>query len=126
MAGKDLKPVTTPVVESTEKVVMDPCISRTNTPVERQQLAAAEACAKKSQMKGFKKAAAKALDRSHTTSYFLPGKLEGRPVQFLVDTGCTTNLLSKHMFSRLPERVRSELEKSDSNGVMAYGTQLPF
>ena len=67
-----------------------------------------------------------ALERPYTTSYFLPGKLEGRPVQFLVDTGCTTNLLSKHVFDRLPERVKSSLEESDSHGIMADGTQLPF
>ena len=69
---------------------------------------------------------AQVLERPYTTSYFLPGKLEGRPVQFLIDTGCTTNLLSKHVFDRLPERVKSGLEESDSHGVMADGTQLPF
>ena len=125
-ASKDLEPVTTPVAGGTEKVAKDPCISRTSTPVERQQLAAAEAYAEKSQMEGSKEAAVQALERPYTTSYFLPGKLEGRPVQFLVDTGCTTNLLSKHVFDRLPERVRNELEESDSHGVMADGTQLPF
>ena len=67
-AGKDLEPVTTPAVESTEKVVMDSCISRTNTPVERQQLAAAEACAKASQMEEFEEAAVQALERPYTTS----------------------------------------------------------
>ena len=61
-----------------------------------------------------------------TGSYFFPGKLEGRPVQFLVDTGCTTNLLSKQVFDRLPERVKNCLEESDSHGIMADGTQLPF
>ena len=69
---------------------------------------------------------AQVLERPYTTSYFLPGKLEGRPVQFLIDTGCTTNLLSKHVFDRLPERIKSGLEESDSHGVMADGTQLPF
>ena len=66
------------------------------------------------------------LEKPYTTSYFLPGKLEGRPVQFLVDTGCTTNLLSKQVFDRLPERVKNCLEESDSHGIMADGTQLPF
>ena len=58
-------------------------------------------------------------------SYFLPGKVVGRPVQFLIDTGCTTNLLSKQVFDRLSEHVRSYLEKIDSHGVMADCT-LPF
>ena len=31
----------------------------------------------------------------YTASYFLPGKLEGRSVQFPINTGCTTNLLFK-------------------------------
>ena len=44
----------------------------------------------------------------------------------MVDTGCTTNLLSKHAFDRLPERVMSDLEESDSHIVTADGTQLPF
>ena len=66
------------------------------------------------------------LERPYTTSYFLPGKLEGKPVQFLIDTGCTTNLLSKQVFNRLPERVKGYLEESDSHGIMADGTQLPF
>ena len=125
-AISDLEPVTTPVAESNEKVAKDPCINRTSNPVERQQLAAAEAYANESQTKRFEDAAAQALERLYTTSYSLPGKLEGRPVQFLVDTGCATNLLLKHVFDRLPESVRSELEESDSHGVMADGTQLPF
>ena len=66
------------------------------------------------------------LDRPYTTSYFLPGKLEGKSVQFLIDTGCTTNLLSRHVFDWLPERIKSGLEESDSHCVMADGTQLPF
>ena len=66
------------------------------------------------------------LEKPYTTSYFLPGKLEGRPVQFLVDTGCTTNLLSKQVFDRLPERVRSCLEESDSHGIMADGGTVAF
>ena len=41
----------------------------------------------------------------YSNSYFIPGTIEGRPVQFLVDTGCTTNLISKHVFDRLPTRV---------------------
>ena len=66
------------------------------------------------------------LEKPYTTSYFLLGKLEGKPVQFLVDTGCTTNLLFKHVFDRLPVRVKNGLEKSNSPGIMADGTQLPF
>ena len=37
-------------------------------------------------------------DRPYRASYFIPGKVEGRSAQFLLDTGCTTNLLAKHVF----------------------------
>ena len=72
------------------------------------------------------KIAVRVLERPHKPSYFLPGRLEGRPVQFLIDTGCTTNLLSKQVFDRLPGRIRDLLEESDSHGLLADGTQLPF
>ena len=52
--------------------------------------------------------------------------MEGRPVQFLLDTGRTTNLLAKHVFDRLPERVRSQKQDYASYGLLADGTRLPF
>jgi len=33
----------------------------------------------------------------HGSSYFLPGKLAGKPAHFLLDSGCTTNILSISM-----------------------------
>ena len=36
--------------------------------------------------------------RPHQDSYFLPGKIGGRNVQCLLDSGCMTNILSKHVF----------------------------
>ena len=41
------------------------------------------------------------LARPHQPSVFLPGQVGGVPVQVLVDTGCTTNLLSKRIFDLL-------------------------
>ena len=70
--------------------------------------------------------AARAVRRPYGDSYFLPGKLAGHPVHFLIDTGCTTNLLGKHVFDRLNPYVRSQMEECDSHGVMADGTSLPF
>ena len=66
------------------------------------------------------------LEKPVRSSYLLPGKIEGKPVQLLLDTGCNTNLLSKHTFDRLPERVKKTLEKCDSHGLMADGSKLPF
>ena len=70
--------------------------------------------------------AARIVRRPYGASYFVPGKLAGRPVHFLIDTGCTTNLLGKHVFDRLPPYARSQMEECDSHGVMADGTRLPF
>ena len=66
------------------------------------------------------------FDRPHQASYFIPGRVEGRPAQFLLDTGCTTNLLSKPLFDRLPENVRSQKEEYARYGLLADGTRLPF
>ena len=57
-------------------------------------------------------------DRPHQASYFIPGRVEGRPVQFLLDTGCTTNLLGKHVFDRLPERVKTEKKEYARHGLL--------
>ena len=40
--------------------------------------------------------------------------------------GCTTNLLSKQVFGKLPEQVRNCPEEGDSHCIMADGTQLSF
>lgn len=37
-------------------------------------------------------------DSPYKVSYFLPGRLEEKPVQFLIDTGCTASLLSRRVF----------------------------
>ena len=66
------------------------------------------------------------LERPHWPSCFLPGKVEKVPVQILVDTGCTTNLLSKKVFDRLARGTRATLEPYDSHGVMADGTRMSF
>ncbi|XP_067945464.1 retroviral-like aspartic protease 1 [Watersipora subatra] len=69
---------------------------------------------------------AQALSQPHSTSYFLPGKVERRPIQFLLNTGCTMNLLNKQVFDRLPEAVRDQLKESDSHGLLANGRRHPF
>ena len=66
------------------------------------------------------------LERPHQSSYFLPGKLERKPLQFLIDTGCNTNLISKRTYDNLPERIRSTLERQDRFGILADGSKLPF
>ena len=58
--------------------------------------------------------------------YFLPGKVEGIPVQFIIDTGSTTNLIFKQVFDRLPLRVQECLLNSNSYKGMAVDFRLAF
>ena len=121
--------ISTLTVTSTKEmtdVVEDTGDSKTSALAGRQQSAAAGAQAERSPVEATGEAVAQVLERPYTTSYFLPGKLERRAVRFLIDTGCTTNLLSKHVLDQLPEQIKSGVEESDSHGIMADGTQLPF
>jgi len=63
----------------------------------------------------------------HGNSYFLPGKLEGKAVTFLIDLGCTTNLISRQLFDTLSARVRGEMEPYEGEyGTLADRSCLPF
>lgn len=66
------------------------------------------------------------LERPHHPSYFLPGRVHLVPLQFLVDTGCTTNLLSKRVFDQLPPEVRETMQDCARQGYLADGSPLPF
>lgn len=59
-------------------------------------------------------------------SMYLPGKVGGKPMQFLLDTGCTTSVLSKTLFERLPPALKQQLDCVVSQGVMADGSTLPI
>ena len=92
VAGGGQSPVSTPVEVNTPELVGETqtaCDSRPCPRAERLQTAATRAQAGKSSVEVPEEAVVQALERPYTTSYFLPGKLEGKPVQFLVDTGCT-------------------------------------
>jgi len=61
------------------------------------------------------------------SSYFLPGKLTGKAATFLLDTGCTTNLLSRRLFDTLSARERASLEPYEGkHGTLADGLCIPF
>jgi len=45
------------------------------------------------------------------SSSFLPGKLAGKAATFLLNTGCTTNLLSRRLFDTLNARDRASYLK---------------
>ena len=61
------------------------------------------------------------LEPPHQSSYYLPSKLERRPIHFLIDRGCNTNLRSKRVFDQLPQ-----LTENDQYGLLADGSQLQF
>jgi len=63
----------------------------------------------------------------HGSSYFLHGKLSGKAATFLLDTGCTTNLLSRHLFDTLGARERASLEPyKGAHGTLADESCIPF
>jgi len=63
----------------------------------------------------------------HGDSYFLPGKVTGRDVTFLLDSGCTTNLLSRRVFNTLPLKERRGLAPyTGKPGTLADGSSIPF
>jgi transposase InsO family protein len=66
------------------------------------------------------------VERPYQACHFLPGKVEGKPAQFLLDTGSNTNLMSRKFFDQLPIRIKEQMVRCDSNGSMADGTRLPF
>ena len=66
------------------------------------------------------------LARPHQPSFFLPGRVGGLSIQVLVDTGCTTNLLSKRIFDQLPRSIQAGREEYVAHGIMANGARLAF
>jgi len=59
--------------------------------------------------------------------YFLPGKISGKAATFLVDTGCTTNLLSRRLFDTLGAGERASLKPHEgTHGTLADGSCIPF
>ena len=75
---------------------------------------------------GTDRLAARQIQRPYEASYFVAGKLAGLPVHFLIDTGCTTNLMGKRIFDRLPPEVKKRREECNSCGIRADGMELPF
>ena len=66
----------------------------------------------------------KLLERPHRPTWFLPGRVGKVPVQILIDTGCTTNLMSKTVFDRLDRATREAVEPCEAFGTLADGGKL--
>jgi len=61
------------------------------------------------------------------SSYFLPRKNSGKAATFLLDTGCTTNLLSRRLFDTLGAREQASLEPYEgAHGTLADGSCILF
>ena len=64
------------------------------------------------------------IDWHHHECLYVPGKLSGRNIQYLLDTGCSENVLSRSLFNQLPRSVRDNLVVDQSSAQMADGTGL--
>ena len=58
------------------------------------------------------------------TCLYLPGKIEGRSLQYLLDTGSSDNILSRTFFNDLPRRIQQTLQTSETTASMADGSGL--
>jgi hypothetical protein len=56
------------------------------------------------------------------SNLYLPGKVMGKPLHFLVNTGCTNSLLLKPVFDRLPAPVKKELKPRHLDALLVDGT----
>ena len=57
-------------------------------------------------------------------SLFVPGRVAGKSLSFLVDTSCTHNLLSSTVFERLPVQTRQQMVSGETVAAMADGSGL--
>ena len=63
---------------------------------------------------------------TYPSSLFVPGRVGGKNLTFLIDTGCTHNLLSRTVFDRLPASTRQQMRVQESTAAMADGSGLPI
>ena len=57
-------------------------------------------------------------------SLFVPERVAGKSLSFLVDTGCTHNLLSRTVFDRLPAKTLQQIVYGETVAAMADGSGL--
>jgi len=63
----------------------------------------------------------------HGDSYFLPGKVVGKAVTSLLDSGCTTNLLSRKVFETLSRQGRDRVRPyTGEQCALADGSSILF
>jgi len=63
----------------------------------------------------------------HGSSFFLPGHIAGKPAHFLLDSGCTTNILSRQFFDTFGVAMKRRLAPYEGgHGTLADGLSIPF
>jgi len=62
----------------------------------------------------------------HESSFFLPGHIAGKPTHFLLDSGCTTNILSPQFFDTLGVAIKRLASYEGDHGTLADGSCIPF
>jgi len=63
----------------------------------------------------------------HGSSYFLPGNISGKPAHFQLDSGCTTNILSRQFFDTLGVTIKKRLAPYEGDhGTLADGSCILF
>jgi len=63
----------------------------------------------------------------HGSSFFLPGHIAGKPAHFLLDSGCTTNILSRQFFDTISVVIKKRLAPYEGgHGILAEGSCIPF
>ena len=63
---------------------------------------------------------------TYVGSLFIPGKIEGRSLNFLVDIECTHNLLSQTVFDRLSAQQRQQMVHKEAIAAIADSSGLPI
>jgi len=63
----------------------------------------------------------------HGSSFFLPEHIAGKTAHFLLDSGCTTNILSRQFFDTLGVPIKRRLAPYEGgHGTLADGSGIPF
>jgi len=61
------------------------------------------------------------------SSFFLPEHIAGKPAHFLLDSGCTTNILSRQFFDTFGAAIKKRLAPYEGgHGILADGLCIPF
>lgn len=61
------------------------------------------------------------LNETGHNGFYIPGQIQGKPVRFLIDTGCTTTVLSRAVFKQLSNYHQGQLHEQAGSAQTAGG-----